>query len=924
MNYLKSLLVGLFMFPVSLGFAGGTITPGGGTIAGGSSGSGGGGSATNVTLTGVVSGSGSPVTTTFSTAGLTQITNIATSVAGISITNVNQIGGISTNSIYLPLKGAALYLNTSISFQGVNQTNGAPVTVWPDLSGQNNTATIISGLTLNQGVCNGYPGVNMQAGYMVFSNMLSKYNLDTNFNITIVWGGFSKVPGSGLNSWLWAANDSIHNTGLLGDQASSANNYGGMNIVGQTNSFLLTCYRQFDGLPNVSTVNYNGQVLTVWLNGMLQYNSAASREGGPTVGVGLGMAGSFWIGNDDEGNTPWLNGWISAVVLITNSLTVPQIMANNNYWCHFAGRTQDQLALAGESQLAGFGAANGGSPLAMLTGSFPGWDIENNAEPSQNSAGTLTNATVWQYAKHTENKFKLTVASPNLVNDLFTGGGTTNTTIAGFTNFCALSHSNGWTVGFLTIPSEVYIDTNNQTPRAVVNTWLYANWSQWADFIVDIASIPSIGTNGACSNLTYYASDMTHLNSAGWAIASNVLVNAISSYIQSKQSQGGITGNATGLTNLPASQLIGTEPLSVVNPAVITNGPGGIVLSNNALNTVSVNGNTNTYVQMNLQNSNAGTNASGDIVITSNNGNDTTNYWDMFYNSSIYSAAVHPGLFGGAGDAGFLYGGSNNIIVEALGLSSQTLFVNGGTTNVTLQVSNGYVNVVGTFNVNGAAVGGSASTNLIALQVQGLTVTTNLTMTNTGMPYAVTWATNGDLTLNSTGLITSHFIPSTGAFTNSGNIQGSSLSIRAPFGSLDFGFSYTMGNQNGGGMVWTLPAIVWNGTSLQISTTTGLWVTNAVNCNTLKATNGITSLASNLLAPASISFPATTVPWTNTFGKNIIICIDNGTVTGTAITKNGTTLFTSVTGDAIVLLQPGEYFSETYTVGSPSAKWYPF
>lgn len=501
-------------------------------------------------------------------------TQLATlnSVPGIGTFATNAANAaITTNQLYLPLAGMGLYLNAMISFQGPQYTNGAPVASWPDLSGQANAATIISGLTLNQGVCNGAPGVNMQGGYLVFSNLLSKYNLDTNFNITVVWGGFSKVPGSGLNSWIWAANDALHNTGLLGDQASSANNYGGMNIVGQTNSFLLSCYRQFDNLPNVSTVNYNGQVLTVWLNGMLQYNSAASREGGPTAGVGLGMAGSFWLGNDDEGNTPWLNGWISTVVLITNSLTVPQIMANNSYWCHFAGRTQDQLALAGESQMAGFGAANGGSPLAMLTGSFPGWDIENNAEPSQNSAGTLTNATVWQLAKHTENKFKITVASPNLVNDLFTSGGTTNTTIAGFTNFCALSHSNGWSVGFLTIPSELYIDTNNQTPRAVVNTWLYANWSQWADFIVDIASIPSIGTNGACSNLTYYASDMTHLNSAGWAIASNVLVNAISSYIQSKQSQGGITGNGAGLTNIPLSGLnltpsqLGAVTLAITN-----------------------------------------------------------------------------------------------------------------------------------------------------------------------------------------------------------------------------------------------------------------------------------------------------------------------------------------------------------------------
>lgn len=88
--------------------------------------------------------------------------------------------------------------------------------------------------------------------------------------------------------------------------------------------------------------------------------------------------------------------------------------------------------------------------------------------------------------------------------------------------------------------------------------------------------------------------------------------------------------------------------------------------------------------------------------------------------------------------------------------------------------------------------------------------------------------------------------------------------------------------------------------------------------------SGIGSTLSNLSAPTSFTFPATTVNWTNPITTSIEVYIDNGAVTGTAIKKNGTTISSSVTGDANLGLQPGEYFSETYTVGTPTGKWSPF
>lgn len=87
---------------------------------------------------------------------------------------------------------------------------------------------------------------------------------------------------------------------------------------------------------------------------------------------------------------------------------------------------------------------------------------------------------------------------------------------------------------------------------------------------------------------------------------------------------------------------------------------------------------------------------------------------------------------------------------------------------------------------------------------------------------------------------------------------------------------------------------------------------------------GFSSLRSNLLAPTAITFPATTVNWTNTQTVNIVVYIDNTAVTGTAIKQNGTTIFSGLSADVTLMLQPNETFSETYTVGTPSATWKPF
>jgi hypothetical protein len=86
--------------------------------------------------------------------------------------------------------------------------------------------------------------------------------------------------------------------------------------------------------------------------------------------------------------------------------------------------------------------------------------------------------------------------------------------------------------------------------------------------------------------------------------------------------------------------------------------------------------------------------------------------------------------------------------------------------------------------------------------------------------------------------------------------------------------------------------------------------------------NGIGSTRSNLLAPTTITIGTSPVSWTNTLPVNAVVYIDAISVTGT-ISQNGSQIFSTI-GQNTVILQPNEYVTMTFTIGTPTAKWKPF
>ena len=116
-----------------------------------------------------------------------------------------------------------------------------------------------------------------------------------------------------------------------------------------------------------------------------------------------------------------------------------------------------------------------------------------------------------------------------------------------------------------------------------------------------------------------------------------VLVDSGSHYFTGSQH---INGNLT-ITGSVKSLIVGTGSFHVDNPEILH------VQNSGSHNIAHFEGNNQYYTQINLQNTNSGSNASGDIVITADNGTEGVHFVDLGINSSTYSG----GLVGRENDA---------------------------------------------------------------------------------------------------------------------------------------------------------------------------------------------------------------------------------------------------------------------------------
>ena len=213
---------------------------------------------------------------------------------------------------------------------------------------------------------------------------------------------------------------------------------------------------------------------------------------------------------------------------------------------------------------------------------------------------------------------------------------------------------------------------------------------------------------------------------------------------------------------------IGTSSFNVTFPEKFLVDAG----TTSSVNAIVGKGNINNYLQLNIQNQNAGTNASSDVVATADNGSETTNYVDMGINSSANTA----GIMGAANDA-YLYNIGQNFLIGTGTVAKSLIFTTGGTT----QASNERMRIDGSGNVGIGTttpatalhvvatsnpltlIGVQAGTNTTADSL--LTITSGLVRKLPLSTFATAFA-SGNLTETGSGILT--ITGGTGAVLGSG------------------------------------------------------------------------------------------------------------------------------------------------------------
>jgi hypothetical protein len=150
-----------------------------------------------------------------------------------------------------------------------------------------------------------------------------------------------------------------------------------------------------------------------------------------------------------------------------------------------------------------------------------------------------------------------------------------------------------------------------------------------------------------------------------------------------------------------------------------------------SVNAIVGKGSINSYLQLNIQNSSSGTNASSDVVATANNGDETSNYVDMGINGSGNTSNI----MGGADD-GYLYTMGNNFLIGTGNASKSLIFMTGGTsqsTNERLRIDgSGNVGIGNTSPNSTLSVTGSQSVSYRSGTGAYIVLNTDYVIINTG------------------------------------------------------------------------------------------------------------------------------------------------------------------------------------------------
>jgi hypothetical protein len=215
--------------------------------------------------------------------------------------------------------------------------------------------------------------------------------------------------------------------------------------------------------------------------------------------------------------------------------------------------------------------------------------------------------------------------------------------------------------------------------------------------VTGIVTATSFSGNASSSTYATSAGIATYATIAGYSTSSGIatsVIGGIGSITQlqvtgiSTFTNGPVligTANSTGFANqrlqvTGGAYVSGSVGIGTTNPQYIltvsdTGTPATVGLTNCLADFTTT---ANSYGQINLRNTSTGTNASSDVIVTTDNGNDSSNFIDLGINNSGFS--VGSWTINGATD-GYLYTSDGNLSIGAINASvaKYISFFTGGT-----------------------------------------------------------------------------------------------------------------------------------------------------------------------------------------------------------------------------------------------------
>jgi len=220
-----------------------------------------------------------------------------------------------------------------------------------------------------------------------------------------------------------------------------------------------------------------------------------------------------------------------------------------------------------------------------------------------------------------------------------------------------------------------------------------------------------------------------------------------------------VSGNSSIVGNESVSTLVATTAIGIGStlttsstlPYPLTiSAPGSTPTPSLSYCIADISSNQNGYSQFNLRNTNTGYNASGDLVITTDNGTDTTNFIDLGINNTGFNTSTW--TVNGALD-GYLYSSNTNFSVGVAFTNRYLSFFAGGTlaANEKMRMTDTGVGIGTTNTSNILSVGTGITFTAAGINVTGIVTATSFVgggATFSGLSVSGISTFNGNLIFN--------------------------------------------------------------------------------------------------------------------------------------------------------------------------------